>query len=420
MAKIDTARQIIRIESPEADEEQHEFLAEALAKGFKAHELDERLRRHMEPEGPSEATEAVVALRGVDADTEATQAPAVIPSENRWRQIVAISEYVNKSALVPDALRGKPRDVALVMLKANDLGIPLTMALDQLYVIHGRVGMESKLMRALVRRDGHSIQDDPASDKRCAIVHGKRADNGDRGTGTFDLDDAVDFGLIKEWNEKEGRLTVTPVDGKPQYVKDTANMLKQRATARLCRDLFSDCLAGVTYTPEELGYVDAEEVGTSSQQEEATITVDQQRSAIARRIADLPDAMRSALRDEWKRRKFPKVDVLRAGAQIRQALLMLEEAEALAADAEREADKDIAEAEVVGEETAQGGEGPGPREGQAGDGVGTPSPALTDAASPSPPGAPTACAGCSEPFTAEAPPLYDDDGVAYHPSCMPF
>lgn len=367
------------------------------------------LRAHAPAEALPPAAEPVAEAE-VPGTALEPRAQSVVPSASRWQLIVTMAEYLSTSNLTPTALRGpgKVHDLGAVLLRANDLGIPLTAAMEQLYVVQGKVGMESKLMRALARRDGHHIWDDPKSNKYEAIVHGERADNGDRATATFTLDDALDFGLIKSWRRNDDDTITVEADmtAKPMWKKDTANMLKNRATARLCRDLFSDCLAGVSYTPDELGYIDvdpADEVKPYGRagEDEPTMTLKQQQSEIARRIAELPEDIRIDMREnEWKRRRLPKPDDL-SPATIRTALGIIEAAERKAQERHEAETAGIPDAEVVEDATSTGQERPPVDNGGQ------------DQADEGP-----ICTGCGEPITD--PPVFDNDDAPWHAECATF
>lgn len=338
---------------------------------------------------------------------------SIVPTPAKFQQIIALAEFFAKSNLTPDAIRGKPHDVGHILFKAHDLGVPLTMALDQMYVIKGRVGMESKLMRALIRRDGHNIKDLGCDGYR-AQVWGRRVDNGDEHVAEFTLDDALDQELIAGWEEVEaGVFRTKPVMNngksvKPQWQRDTKNMLVERATARLARFLFSDCLAGVSYTPDELGYVEYDEAGPTfgrAGEAEPTMTIKQQRDDIARRINELPEDLRLDLRDNyWKQRNFPKPSDLPPAA-ISQVLRWLVDFEAKAA-AREQAEADVPEAEVIPDAdgtTPDADNADGPEEAEV---VQAP----TDA---------PVCASCNLPIVDE-PPVYGDDNRPYHFEHSPF
>lgn len=335
----------------------------------------------------------------------------VVPQASRWQLILQMAAVTAKSNLCPKDLKGKPNDVALIYLKANDIGVPLTAALEQLYVVHGKVGMESKMMRALVRRDGHSITT-VESDRFHARVHGWRSDEPhDEDDGYFDLNDAVDQGLIQNWRmEGEGddaRIVVTPVQGKDQWKKDPKLMCVERATARLCRQLFSDCLAGVSYTPDELGFIDVDPADDDrpAGAPEQTISIDKQRSEIAQRIAELPDDLKAELREAWKRRNLPGPADLKPSA-IRTAMNLLEPVEAKAFERRASAEANIDDAELVEDDDAE-------------------QTSETEQASPAPPAetddlAREVCAGCHEPIGDDQATVYDDAEQPWHAECAPF
>jgi hypothetical protein len=98
-------------------------------------------------------------------------------------------------------------------------------------------------MVARVRQEGHSVTGEVT--EGTAIVRGKRKDNGDEMTSTWTLAMADRAGLL----------------GKGNWKKYPEAMLWARAASQLCRMLFSDCLAGATYTAEELGAEHTDEHG---------------------------------------------------------------------------------------------------------------------------------------------------------------
>lgn len=284
----------------------------------------------------------------------------VLPGAERWQQLVAIGEFIAKSGLCPKELRQKPRDVTIVLLAANDLGISITQAIDHVHVIHGRKGMSADLMRALARRDGHSIRIDPASNREFATVHGTRIDSGDEESATFTIEEAVHAGLCTI--DADGNVRSRSKDGeKKPWESYTADMLIARATSRLCRRLFSDCIGGVSYTPEELGYIDADDTpGPTGDAPEPTHTVRQERDEIARRISELPgskddpESIMGRFIVEWKKRRFGKVESL-SPAGIRQAKTLLDAAEEEGRSTEAAETDGIPDADVVTDGTAEDG-----------------------------------------------------------------
>jgi len=124
-----------------------------------------------------------------------------------------------------------------IIARAKALGIHPFEALNNgFFCINGRVGMSTEMMAALVRRRGHSIQKDPKSTGECVILHGTRADNGDKWTCSFNKQDAEAAGL---WS------TAT-------WKKYPQIMLYNRAMSMLFRQLFSDLSLGAGYVEDEL------------------------------------------------------------------------------------------------------------------------------------------------------------------------
>lgn len=243
---------------------------------------------------------------GTDIEQHRPNSVVVIPEASKWQQITAMAEYIFRSNLKPVALKS-PEDVGIVLLAANDLGIPLTQAVDKIFVVHGRKGMMAELMLAVIRRDGHNIVPDPDNDGTFATAHCRRKDNGDAASVTFTLEEAMTAGLVAM---KDGKPYKRDKNGKAEpWEVYTADMLWARCVARAARRMFSDCLAGVSYIPDELGYIDADDEPAPRQGRhgEATITVGQQRSAIAARIQELPEDLRREVGAEWTSRGFPRL-----------------------------------------------------------------------------------------------------------------
>lgn len=127
--------------------------------------------------------------------------------------------------------------VHVILARSKALGIHPFEALNGgFYVVHGKVGMSTEMMAALIRKRGHSISKDPKSTNECVILHGKRADNGDTWTCTFTKEDAIRADL---WN------TAT-------WKKYPGVMLYNRCMSMLFRQLFPDLSMGAGYVEDEL------------------------------------------------------------------------------------------------------------------------------------------------------------------------
>lgn len=122
-----------------------------------------------------------------------------------------------------------------VLQTAKELGIPPTFALDNLVLINGKRCMQGTLMMSLVRRAGHKI-DVVQFDNEGTQVKLIRRD-GTTYPASFNLADAKKAGLLGK-------------QGPWQQYPDV--MMFWRAVSKVCRMGASECLGGVTYTPEDL------------------------------------------------------------------------------------------------------------------------------------------------------------------------
>ena len=92
----------------------------------------------------------------------------------------------------------------------------------------GIVELPSETMNYLIRKAGHSIQEDPRTNDEAYWLTGKRRDNGDTWTVCFSLEDARAAGLMGKASYKN-------------YIKD---MLYNKAMSRLAKRLFADVIEG--------------------------------------------------------------------------------------------------------------------------------------------------------------------------------
>jgi hypothetical protein len=143
--------------------------------------------------------------------------------------------YIAGTEFVPPGLRGNLPAILACVATGRALGIADMTALRSIHIIDGKATFSAELMVMLARQRGHSIQGEVT--EGAAKVTGKRADNGDTMTVEWTLGMAERAGLL----------------GKSNWKKYPEAMLWARAVSQLCRELFADCFAGNTYTPEELG-----------------------------------------------------------------------------------------------------------------------------------------------------------------------
>ena len=146
-----------------------------------------------------------------------------------------LAEKISRSALIPQAYRGKPADAAICMMYGAEVGLPPMTALQRIVVINGKPTLDAQGMTALIRAAGHSLVGTTSDTE--ATVTGTRT-NGDTMSVTFTIADAKRANLVKN-----GPWTQYP-----------SAMLWARAMSKLARELFSDVLMGMAYVPEELDF----------------------------------------------------------------------------------------------------------------------------------------------------------------------
>jgi hypothetical protein len=154
--------------------------------------------------------------------------------ETLWK----LSQRISNTPFVPTALRGKNEAVLACVLYGAELGLGPMQSLNSIHVIEGRTAMSPELMRAMVARHGHRIDVIENSNNVCE-VKGTRADTGSTATVRWTLDDARMAGLA----------------GKNNWKTYPRAMLLARATSELCRIVFPDVIAGLSYTPEEVASI---------------------------------------------------------------------------------------------------------------------------------------------------------------------
>jgi hypothetical protein len=119
------------------------------------------------------------------------------------------------------------------VLQGITLGLDPMTALQQIYVVHGRPGMYTKIKVALVQSRGHEVWTEDVSDTR-AVVAGRR-----RGSDTIE------------------RVTVTMEQARKagwtrndNYQKTPQDMLYARAAGRVCDRVAPDALMGIASVEE--------------------------------------------------------------------------------------------------------------------------------------------------------------------------
>lgn len=163
-----------------------------------------------------------------------------------------LATAIAKTEFVPKGLRNRPEAVMACVLAGHEMGIGPMMALAKIDVIEGKPAPSAELMRAVVLAHGHEVWLEEQTATRVTLC-GKRRDSDHTTKVTWTMDDARRAGL----------------DRKAVWKSYPRAMLLARATGELCRAVFPDVLAGLSYTAEEVTDGFIEDVEATEGVEEA-------------------------------------------------------------------------------------------------------------------------------------------------------
>ena len=154
---------------------------------------------------------------------------------------VRLADVISDTELVPPPLRGRPDAVVAVVLAGHELGLGPMQSLQTIDLIQGRPSLSPEGMRALVLSRGHSLIVEAGDEEATIRCHRREWPADQWSSHTFTLADAERANLL----------------GKGSWSSYPRAMLTARATAEACRATFPDVIAGVSYTAEELGSIEA-------------------------------------------------------------------------------------------------------------------------------------------------------------------
>lgn len=153
-----------------------------------------------------------------------------------FEQKIKYCEVLANADMLPESYRKKPSNVLIALEYGASLGLPVVVAMMEIYVVGGRPCMSARLMNALCRRAGHSISiDSQPTHATCIIIRKDSPNNATR--VTFSMDQARTAGLAN----------------KDIWKAYGPTMCCNRAISACCRLAIPDLLMGLAYTPEELG-----------------------------------------------------------------------------------------------------------------------------------------------------------------------
>lgn len=158
--------------------------------------------------------------------------PALLPSQPEFQMFQTIAKNAQASGLYGGV--GGEAKIFMIMLAARELGISPMLALNGgIWNIQGKIEISARLMNAMIRRAGHTMQITSTSTE--CTIKAKRADSGEEHTEKFTWAMAEKAGLSK------GNV----------WQKYPEDMLYNRCMSRLARRLFSDVI-GTAYVEGEI------------------------------------------------------------------------------------------------------------------------------------------------------------------------
>ena len=82
------------------------------------------------------------------------QQPGGLMSSTQFQQMLAVSEFLAGSDLIPEHFRRKPANVFVALEMALRQNMSVFPVMQNIYVVKGRPGMEAKLVIAMVNASG--------------------------------------------------------------------------------------------------------------------------------------------------------------------------------------------------------------------------------------------------------------------------
>jgi hypothetical protein len=153
-----------------------------------------------------------------------------------WQNMKEQASLIVRSGFLPAAIKTPEQAIAIAM-KGHEIGMPMMWSFSHINIIQGKPTIGPEGMLALIYKNcpGAEVVYLKSDRAECSIK--ARRPSGEWNTFSFTFDDAKALGLT----------------GKDNWIKQPATMLTWRCVAKMARALFPDAIAGISYTPEELG-----------------------------------------------------------------------------------------------------------------------------------------------------------------------
>lgn len=145
-------------------------------------------------------------------------------------QLDRLSKELAQSNLIPDALKGKPRDILVTLMTGAELGLAPMQSVRSINVIKGKPSLSADLMVSLVkqRKDVCESLDLITSTNEVCTYRAKRV--GEKPVEmSFTMEDA-----------RQAQLTSSAM-----YQKFPKNMLRARCASNICKAVWPDICMGL-------------------------------------------------------------------------------------------------------------------------------------------------------------------------------
>lgn len=145
-----------------------------------------------------------------------------------------IAEAMCGTKMVPKAYQGQPADGAAAILYGAELGLNAIQSLQQIMVINGKPGIETRTAVALLKNHGYDVREVEGSDESVTVEG--RGPNGEHEVSTWDM----------------ARATKAGYTSNALYKKIPHQMLYAKAAMEVARKIAPHVLSGIAYSTEEL------------------------------------------------------------------------------------------------------------------------------------------------------------------------
>lgn len=165
---------------------------------------------------------------------EKVDAPGPI-QVSEWNAMRDQANVLIRSGFLPATVK-TPEQAIAIMMAGREFRIGPMQAIKSLFVVDGRVGMEAKLMKALVHRDlpEATLEVVESADDHCTVKAGRPGKTPK--TYTWTIKDAERAELLAKKGET--------------WKKYPRDMLRNRAISEACRSEFPDVIGGAVEREE--------------------------------------------------------------------------------------------------------------------------------------------------------------------------